>query len=420
MDTQKQRTKIKNLLSDHELWRASTLNLCASENVLSPIAKSNYVSDLMHRYGDYQDRDLNTRKYQGAKYIQQIEEVTRNIAQEIFDAKYVELRGISGQVTDLAVILALTTPGGLIFELGANAGGHRDGIKLSSNPLVNTKVEFLPFDADEFNIDLDNTISMMRALRPSLIKLGSSNFLFPHPVADIVDEAMRLGNMIVAYDASHVLGLIAGNTFQNPLGGGADVVMGSTHKTLPGPQGGIILSNNISIIEKISAATYPIMVSNHHLHRYPALAITLLEMQEFGNIYAFQTINNAKALGDALHRMGIPVVGARKGYTQSHTLLLQTSSFGKSSEIAWELENVNIIVTACRLPSKLGGEGLRIGVQEMTRMGMKEKHMSQVAEFLCEVINGQDEPNIHKDEVSEFRREFNNIQYTFDLEDTDQ
>ena len=409
--------QVQSSLDAHEHWRRETLNLSAAENIQSPTVKRFMQSDLTQRYGDYQGRDLSARKYQGTRYIQQIEALTTQLVQEVFHAKYIELRAVSGHVTDIAVMLGLTIPGTSIFEIGAEPGGHGDGRKFCENPLINAKIAFLPFDAKEYTIDLSKTIKMMRELHPSLVKLGSSSFLFPHPVSAIREEADRLGNVVVAYDASHVFGLIAGGRFQDPLSEGAHVVMGSTHKTLPGPQGGLILTNDAAVALKVSAAVYPILVSNHHLSRMPALSIALLEMLAFGKEYANQIIANAKRLGEDIHRRGVSVVATHKGYTESHTILLQTSGLGDHHFLANRLDDAGIIVNASRLPPELGGQGIRIGLQEITRHGAKEKDMAQIANFIVQVIKDQKSPETVAPQVAEYCRGFQDIAYTMDSQE---
>ncbi len=401
-------------LKDHDQWRRQTLNLSAAENIASPLVKKMLASDLTQRYADYQGRDPQARKYQGTRYIQQVEALTTQILQEVFHAQYVEVRGISGHITDIAVMLGLARPGSTICEVASEPGGHGDGRKLCENPLIDARIAYLPFDPVEYTLDLPKTIELMRNQRPNLVKLGSSCFLFPHPVREIRAEADRLGDIYVAYDASHVFGLVASGLFQDPLAEGAHVVMGSAHKTLPGPQGGIILSNDAAVAEKVSAAIYPILVSNHHLSRMPALSMALLETLAFGREYAQQIVANARKLGEEIHSRGVPVVAAHKGFTQSHTILLQTGQFGDNKEIANRLDEANIIVNACRLPAELGGQGLRIGLQEITHLGAKETDMPAIADFIVKVVRNEAEAPLIARQVAEYRQGFQEVIYNLE------
>jgi glycine hydroxymethyltransferase len=253
----------------------------------------------------------------------------------------------------------------------------------------------------------------MRKLRPNLILLGTASLLFPLPVAEICYEARRLETVSVAYDASNVLGLIAGGQFQDPLADGVDLLFGSTHHTLPGPQGALILTNNFRAASAVSTAVSPTLVNNHHLGRIPGLATALLEMLEFGKVYAAQMVANARALGAEILHLGIPVVAAQKGFTQSHVILLQTSHLDDHKLLAERLEKAGIIVNICHLPHELGDQGLRIGVQEITHQGAMETDMLPIAAFIVDILRGTRTPESVAGSVAEFRKQFQQAYYTF-------
>jgi len=401
------------LVDGHEGWRRECINLTASENALSSSVRRYLNCDLVQRYGDYTARDLSARRYQGNKWIERIERAVAQLAGELFGAKYVELRAISGHIAGAAVLMGLTGPGDIVLEVGRDGGGHRLAAKLALAPLIDLQVHFLPFDPFTYNIDLDRTLKMVEELRPCMVVLGSSSFLFPHPVRELSEALQRYPQTLLVYDASHVFGLIAGGRFQNPLAEGARVVFGSTHKTLPGPQGGIILSNEDELMDRIVEALYPALVTNHHLFRLPALGVCLLEMKRWGAYYADQIIANAQALGQEIQSRGIDVVGYLGRFSQSHTILVRTVPYGSSKEIATRLEEANIIVTAARLPEELGIEGVRIGTQEITRLGAREDDMEPLAELLLDVITGRKSPVEVLPLAKEYARQFQNCRFTW-------
>ena len=380
------RDEINRLVLSHEEWRRRTINLIASENALSPAVHKALNSDLVQRYGDYSGRDLAARRYRGNRYIEEIEREVVRLAQETFHAKYVELRAISGHIAGAAVLMGICRPGDLVLEPGRDAGGHREGGKFAGkNPLVQLEIGYLPFDAARYTIDAATAIAVIRERRPKVVILGSSNFLFQHPVAQIADVMHKeLPESVLVYDGSHVMGFLAAGRFQDPLGEGADVVFGSTHKTFPGPQGGIIFSNRDDLMERISEATYPALVTNHHLFRLPAMGLALLEMQMWGGAYAEAIVANAQALGAALEASGVPCVCVDGQYSRSHTLLACVSRIGKGAEIAVRLEDSGIITTAAHLPDTWGVEGLRLGVQEITRLGAQPGQMELVAHWIAQ------------------------------------
>ena len=214
------------------------------------------------------------------------------------------------------------------------------------------------------------------------------------------------------YDAAHVLGLIAGKKFQDPLEEGADVVISSTHKTFAGPQGGLILMNEKSLAERIGPAIAPLLESNHHLSRLPALAGTFLEWMTYGKTHAKSIVENAQALGQALYDRNVPLVGEIKGFTESHTLLPIVDSFGESKAMADRVEACHIITGASDPPSELGTHGLRLGVQELTRRGMSKVDVPEIADCIVEGLSGKDIKNV-KQKVVKLAKRFSQIRFTF-------
>jgi glycine hydroxymethyltransferase len=211
------------------------------------------------------------------------------------------------------------------------------------------------------------------------------------------------------------MGLIAGGQFQSPLEEGADVIISSTHKTLAGPQGGMILTNDKSIAERIGPAIAPLLVSNHHLGRLPALAATFLEWAEFGKEHAKSIVSNAKSLGQALENRGVPLVGSALGFTESHTLILMVNQFGQAKTLANQLEKCNIITGAVRLSKELGTHGLRLGVQEITRQGMVETDAPAIANCIVDALRGN--LDAVKQQVIDLVKGFNQIRFTLNTDD---
>ncbi len=405
---------IEGLVASHENWRRECINLIASENVLSPAVRRYLSSDLVQRYGDYTGRDLAARRYQGNRYIVELERTVNQLACEVFGAAHVELRSLSGHIAGTAVLMGLTEPGDTILELGRDGGSHRQAGRVATPSLIDLKTHFLPFDPYRYNLDLDRAIAMIDELRPRMVILGSSNFLFPHPVREISAALKRHPGAILVYDASHVMGFLAAGRFQNPLAEGAQIVFGSTHKTLPGPQGGIIFSNDRELMERVTEAVSPSLVTNHHLFRFPALGLCLLEMQRWGAQYADQISANSQALGKALEARDIEMVSYDGCYSRSHTILARTARYGKGKDAAERLERANIILTYATLPEALGTEGLRIGTQEITRLGATEKDMEPLAQLIADVVTGRRSPEAVLPEAKAFAARFQQCRFTWD------
>ena len=388
-----ERTELERLVAEHEAWRHRCINLIASENMMSPTVRAQLATDLVGRYGDYVGRDLTNRKYFGTPFVEAIEQRVDELARRLYGARYAELRAISGHVAGAGVLMGLCRPGDIVLEVGSDGGGHRLAAKLAESSLIDLDVRFLPFDPMEWNIDVEAAAAMIRELRPRMVILGSSTFLFPHPVRELAAVTHSIEGCVLGYDASHVFGLIGAGSFQAPLAEGVDVLFGSTHKTLPGPQGGLILSNDERIIGAVSQAIYPALVTNHHLVRLPALGLALLEVERWGPAYAAATVANARRLAAELAHRGLLVAGEGHGCTCSHTVLVSTRGHGKAEETGALLQEAGIIVTAARLPAALGRVGVRLGTQEITRLGAGEDDMASLAELLARIITRQASPS---------------------------
>ncbi|MEM1742828.1 MAG: serine hydroxymethyltransferase, partial [Nitrososphaerota archaeon] len=229
--------------------------------------------------------------------------------------------------------------------------------------------------------------------------LGGSMILFPHPVRELSEIVHEYGG-ILAYDASHVLGLIAGKTFQDPIREGADIVYASTHKTFPGPQGAVIMTNNPEIYKILSSNTFHKLVDNIHLNRIAAYAVSLEEMLRWGEKYARKMIENAKSLGASLDKLGVPVKARDRGYTESHQIILDIPDEEARINVRNRLEEGGIIADA----------GVRFGTNEVTRRGMGKREMEKIAKLIYRLLEGEDPAKIKK-EVKILTKKFQNIKY---------
>ena len=388
------------------------LPMIASENITSGAVRKLLASDLSHRYAE---GDVGDRFYQGCKYIDVIEGKAIEYAKELFNAEHVNVKPISGVNANIATLFALTSPGDIIMALSVPEGGHISHAKYSVPGIRNLKLHEFPFDPKEMNINVDAMVREIKEKKPKLILFGASLFLFPHPVQEARAAADEVGAKIV-YDGAHVLGLIAGKRFQDPLREGADVVTSSTHKTFPGPQGAIILCKR-AVKDEIDEAVFPGTVSNHHLHHVAGLAVTLVEMMQFGEEYAAQIQSNAKALAQYLYEDGFEVLCEHKGFTESHQVAVDVRSFGGGDRVAKKLENAYIIINKNMFSYDKSPEkpsGIRLGVQELTRLGMKDSEMREVASLIKRVvIRGEDENRV-KEEVLALKKDFCNVRYCFD------
>ena len=425
MEPRQSYTKVFELLETHQKWFASSLPLIASENIPSPAVREAILSDFGNRYAEGWPGE---RVYAGCKYIDQVEQICIDLAKQLFRVDFADVRPISGVCANLVAYTTFTTPGDTMLALAIPAGGHISMGKKefggTAGSVRGLNVEYFPFDTEEMNIDIDATEKKIQKLseegkKPTLAMLGGSVLPFPHPVKQLADTFQEHETRI-CFDAAHVAGLVAGSQFQDPLHEGADAMTASTHKTLPGPQGGLILSKP-EHGEKIKKSTFPGNVSNHHLHHLAGKAVMFAEMLAFGKEYAAQIVKNSRALAAALHERGFQVLGEKKGFTRSHLLVADITKFGDGKTIEKKLEDANIILNRNLLPYdiKAGRHfeapgGIRCGVSEVTRLGMKESEMVEIADFMTRiVVKGEDSRKVATD-VADFRREYQKVHYAFE------
>ncbi len=408
--------RVFEIVSKHNKWRRQEcLNMIASENVMSPLAEKFFVSDFEGRYNEH---DVEAH-YQGTKYSLEIEKFTNEIFGERFNTKFVDCRPIAGAIANLCVYHALLKAGDVFICPGLVYGAHVSSTRYGIAGVKGLISVDAFFDVERFRLDVDKTVQLAEKVKPKLIMLGRSMFLFPEPIKELRNA---LGDIWIVYDAAHVFGLIYGKQFQQPLEEGADIITASTHKTFPGPQGGIIIARNDleeKIWNKIQRAIFPGIISNHHIHRLPSLAITALEMNEFGEAYAKQIIKNAKAFAQAMFERGFKVLCEPYGFTESHQVLIDVREFGGGKPVAELMEKANIIINKMALPwdrdidATRNPSGIRIGLQELTRFGMKQKEMEEVAEFYKRVLIDKEDPEKVKEDVIEFRKNFLEVHYCF-------
>ncbi len=409
--------RIVDIVASHDLWRHQTINLIASENVMSPLAESLYINDMMHRYAEGKPRK---RYYQGTKYIDEVEIIATELMKKLFETEYAEVRPISGTTANGTVFYVLGGCGKKALIPPVQAGSHVSHTKFGILGALGIEQIEMPYDKETLNIDVDKAIKMIEEVKPAFVVLGGSMYPFPHPVKEIAEAAHSVGAKVV-YDAAHVLGLIAGKALEHPIKEGADVITASTHKTFPGPQGGVILTNDKDLYKKASRVVFPVFVSNHHAHRLPSLAVTAVEMMEFGEEYASQVVKNAKALAEELHSLGVKVLGEHLGFTRTHQVVIDVSDRGGAAKPVQDMEEAYIIANKNLLPwdppdAIANPSGIRLGVQEMTRWGMKEDEMREIAKLIARVLNGEEPAKVRED-VIELRKRFVEVHYGYKLED---
>jgi glycine hydroxymethyltransferase len=405
---------IRDQVKAHNKWFEESIPTIASENVMSPLAKEMMISDFHDRYAEGMP---GKRYYQGNIYVDKVENKCMELGQKLFGCSFVDVRPTSGTVANMAVLFALCEPGDTIATTALANGAHISTAQFGAVGLRGVKTINYPWDPDHMTIDVDGARKLLLKEKPKVAQFGLSLFLFPVPLKELRPTFEEIG-CTVWYDAAHVLGLIAGGQFQDPLHEGVHVVSASTHKTFPGPNHGILLGNNMTddLEKRLRRAVFPGVTSSHHLHSMAGLAITMAEMDEFGKKYAAQIVKNSQALGQALHDLGMDVLCPNLGFTKSHTIAVNVSKVGGGDQVAKDLEAANIITNKNMLPgdeSSIRPSGIRIGTQEMTRIGMKESEMKEVARLIHKVAVKKERPEDVKQEVKELKKHFTTVQYCY-------
>jgi glycine hydroxymethyltransferase len=395
------------LVRAHDRWRGrEVFNLLASENALSPVARRYLGSDLAGRYTlpvttNFEGETIDN-SYTGTRYTDQIETLANAAAARLFHGRFATTRPLSGHIAALSALVPLLPPKSRILAISPNEGGY-DGYAPGYIPaLFGYTVRPLPADGPGHRVDGALAVDTIRRERPQAVVLGQSFFLFPYPLREIADAA-HAENALVLYDASHVLGLIAGGQFQDPLREGADVLFGSTHKSFPGPQGGLLVTDREDLFQQLDPALVWRIFDNAHWNRIAALGQTLLELERYGAEYANTVVANAQALGRALSDRGIPLVAEAEGFTRSHQLhvdrgpLRAKLGFGAGA-FARRLERQRLLID-------LVG---RVGTAEVARLGLTAEDMPRLAELVVRAgVRGERVGA----EVLAWRRTYKNLRF---------
>ncbi len=406
--------RIRSAVQTHSRRFETSIPLIASENLLSPYAKEMLISDFHSRYAEGLPGE---RYYEGNEQVDEVERICLDLGRRLFGCSFVDVRPISGTVANLAVLKALAEPGELVGTSRLADGAHISSASFGAFGMRGVKPVYYAWDPERMTIDVPRTREILKAVRPKLCLFGLSLFLFPMPIEELRPTLEEIGAR-GWYDAAHVLGLIAGGQFQDPLHEGCTVLSASTHKTLPGPQHGLLLgqTEDPDLKRKLASAAFPGVTSNHHLHTMAALAVSFAESIEFGRAYARQTVANARALAQALNERGFEVLAEPLGFTRSHTIAVRVAREGGGEGVARRLADSGIITNKNLLPgdtSPKHPQGIRLGTPEVTRVGMKEPEMVRIAELFDELLHRQRPADQVRSAAAELKSRFTTLQYCF-------
>lgn len=382
------------------------INLNPATNTMNPVAVAALGSGLGTR---------TSLGYPGAKYemgleaIEQIEVIAAELAAEVFEARFAEVRIPSGAIANLYAFMACAQPGDAIIVPPATIAGHVTHHSAGAAGLYGLEVHEAPIDADKYTIDVAGLANLARQVQPRLISVGGSLNLAHHDVAGVSSVADSV-DATVLFDAAHLSGPIAGNAWPNPLVQGAHLMTMSTYKSLGGPTAGLLVTNDPDLAERIDAIAFPGLTANFDASKTAALAITLLDWLACGHDYATAMTGCARDLADALMDLDIPVLQADGGPTRSHAFAVNCAGMEGGHNAALKLRQANILTSAIGLPTGLD-DGLRIGTNEIVRWGATTADMAELADLIARGLASNDPASVAKD-ATDYRSRFGRVHYT--------
>jgi len=387
------------------------VNLNPATNIMNPRAEAMLSAGLGSRPSLGYPGD----KYEmGLEAIEQIEVIAAELAAEVFDARYAEIRVPSGAIANLYAFMATCEPGDTIIAPPPSIGGHVTHHAGGSAGMYRLDTIPAPVDADRFTVDVDALRALAHERHPKMITIGASINLYPHPVATLREIADEVGAVLL-FDAAHLCGLIAGGAWPNPLEQGAHLMTMSTYKSLGGPPGGLIVTNEPEIAQRLDAIAYPGLTANFDAGKAAALAVTMLDWKAVGKEYAASMVETAAALAAGLLERGLPVFEGLEGASRSHQFALKAHQWGGGQRAAKQLRQANLLACGIGLPMEpVEGDvnGLRIGTPELVRLGMKPQDMDELAALIADGLAPDADPVGVATRVTRWRTRFSGVHFT--------
>ena len=376
--------EVGSAMAEEQARQKRNLELIASENIVSPAVMAAMGSLLTNKYAEgYPGK----RYYGGCYAVDKVEEIARKRACELFGAEHANVQPHSGAQANMAVYFAMLTPGDTVMGMNLNEGGH-----LTHGSPVNMSgkyFNFVPYgvDSETHRIDYDKVLEIAKECKPKMIVAGASAYPRIIDFAKFREIADEVGALLMV-DMAHIAGLVAAGVHPNPVPY-CDFVTTTTHKTLRGPRGGMILCKE-KYAKAIDKAIFPGTQGGPLMHIIAAKAVCLGEAlkPEFKE-YGKQIVKNCKALADGLVKRGCKLVS---GGTDNHVLLMDLRDTGVTGkELEARLDDCYITVNKNTIPneplSPFVTSGVRIGTAAVTTRGLKEEDCDKIAEYITLVLN---------------------------------
>lgn len=409
--------KLFKSMHDYQSETDKTLRFIPTEGRMSALQKSVYFFSHHERYL-HAPSECNQKaiRYPDIHHLQVLHKKCQELAQQHLKANFVNVDFLSGLQVMEMTFLGLSNPGDLVLTLDSSHGGHESAEAVLH--IYERHCQFLPFDLMHHVVNVD---ALDTSLSPALIYMDHSNILHPHNLRRIKEV---YPDALLVFDISQIMVLVMAGLFPNPLLCGADAVVGSTHKSLNGPQKALLATNNKEVFERIQKKC-SIFISNNHPADVAALAVVLTEFKIFGYQYAVDLQNNANVLAESLIANGVLVYECRSQNNDPRSTLSQhvwidcEAMEWSAEEAVQALAQAGIIVNTLFLPragkKKNGSRGLRLGTTEVTRLGMTEDEMRTSARLIAKVLLRKVPPKSLRPKIEELRKPFQIVQYCHDL-----
>jgi glycine hydroxymethyltransferase len=398
---------------NHRIHDVDSINLNPAANIMNPRAEAMLAANLTSRPSLGYPGD----KYEmGLEAIEQIEIIAAELVAEVFGARYAEIRVASGAIANLYAFIATCEPRDTIIAPPPTIGGHVTHHPGGSAGQYRLNTVPAPVSADGYTVDVDGLRTLAQVVRPKLITIGGSLNLYPHPVSAIREIADEVGAKVL-FDAAHLCGLIAGKAWQQPLEEGAHLLTFSTYKSLGGPAGGAVVTNDADLAERIDKIAFPGLTANFDVAKSAALAVTMLDWKVAGKAYATAMIDTAARLAEELAAAGLPLFTGSHGPTRSHQFALRAQHLGGGQHAAKRLRRANLLASGIGLPdTPVDGDmnGLRIGTPELVRLGMRTTDMADLANLIARGLDLDTDPTQVALDVSAWRKQFSAVHFTAD------
>lgn len=395
-------------VANRDIHERDCFNLNPATNVMNPRAEALLASGIGSRPSLGYPGD----KYEmGLEAIEEIEVIAAELVAEVFGAAYAEIRVGSGALANLYGFMATCRPGDAIIAPPATIGGHVTHHQAGCAGLYGLTTHEAPVAADGYTVDVEELAALARQVRPKLITIGGSLNLFPHPVAAVRQIADEIGAKVL-FDAAHQCGIIAGGAWPNPLKEGAHLMTMSTYKSLGGPAGGLIVTDDAEIAEKLDAIAFPGLTANFDAAKSAALAVTMADWRAYGADYARAMVELSQALAAELAALGVPVFGG-EGATASHQFAIEAAAYGGGQAASKKLRKAGFLACGIGLPIAPVRDdlnGLRIGTPELVRWGVTVADAPRLARLIARALTSNDATSLARD-VADWRRTFDRLHY---------